>query len=497
MMYNRLTMSDFSFLLLYLIYGLAFFSMGLAIILEHGRGSDARLRFALRPLAAFAFWHGIHEWLEVFERLQLLPAQQTAPVLWVAIRLMILAFSFLSLATFGSLLLAYDEHRRRLSYLTPIALVAVWGLGLFAFRGTYQTGFESVAEAWTRYVLGVPAALLASAGLIAQQRAFRQQGMVRFGRDSLWAAVAFAWYGLVGQMFVRSSPLPLSNFLNQELFLRIFGFPVQIIRAFLAVIIAVFVIRFLRAFEYETQRHIEELQSARLDEARRREALRGELLRRVVGAQEAERQRIARELHDATGQALTAIGLGLRGAANASLRQDHTTLEKQLRQLENLTAVTLDELRHIIADLRPSHLDDLGLASTLRWYTKALQERVPFDIVLEINGEERPLEPTVRTALFRIAQEGLTNVLKYSGAARAWVRLNFGAHDVQLQIQDNGHGFDPFAQAAASRTAWGLLGMQERAQLLGGHFELRTAPGQGVLIQVTIPYDQPVNQEHS
>jgi signal transduction histidine kinase len=305
-------MSVGTYVLIFSIYGLAFYSMGLALLLEGRRGSDLRLRQALRPLAAFAFLHGIHEWIEAYDRLGLLPWQDTYSIVWDAIRLAILAFSFLSLAAFGAQLLASTEKQRRLSLLVPIVLAAIWGVGLLILQSllTASGGLFEAAEAWTRYVIAVPASLLAAAGLVAQQRAFRRAGMVRFGRDCLWAAIAFVWYGLVGQVFVRASPLPPSNIINQELFFQTFGFPIQVFRAAAAVVIAVAVIRVLRSFDVETQRRIAELQAAQLEEARRREELRGELLRRVVTAQEAERQRIAREPHDATGQSLTAIGLG-------------------------------------------------------------------------------------------------------------------------------------------------------------------------------------------
>jgi signal transduction histidine kinase len=139
---------------------------------------------------------------------------------------------------------------------------------------------------------------------------FRRVGMAGFGRDCLWAAIAFIWYGLAGQTFPHASPLPPSDVINQETFLQVFGFPIQVLRAAAAVVAAFFIMRVLRSFEAENQRKIAELQAARLEEAERREALRGEMLRNVVTAQEAERQRIARA-HDETGQALTAIGLGL------------------------------------------------------------------------------------------------------------------------------------------------------------------------------------------
>ena len=479
--------------LIYFVYGLAFFSMGLVAGIEGGRASDARLRHALRPLAVFGLTHGVHEWLEMFQRQGELPGQAVIGLGWDAARLALLSFSFLSLAAFGASLLSKSDEFRRYSMLVPVCLVTVWGVGVFVVRARVpaEAMVWAIAHVWTRYILAIPAALLAASGLVAQQRAFRRAGLLRFGRDSLWAAVAFTWYGLVGQLFAERTALSPSHLINQELFLRLFGFPVQLLRAAAALAAAVFVIRFLRAFEVEVQRQIASLQTARLEEAERREALRGELLRRVVAAQEAERQRIARELHDATGQALTALGLGLR-AVGANMDSEGGQAARDLRQLETLTNNSLDELRHLIADLRPSHLDDLGLAATIRWYAKEVQARTGLDVQVEIAGDTHPLSAPVRIALFRIAQEALTNVVKHSGAQRAWLRVWFGNEAVRLQVEDDGGGFDTHAERRTPRPAWGLLGMQERVTLLGGQFDLASEPGQGTRVQVLIPYQQEV-----
>jgi signal transduction histidine kinase len=334
--------------------------------------------------------------------------------------------------------------------------------------------------------------LLASAGLIAQQREFRQEGMAQFGRDSLWAAIAFAWYGLIGQLFTHASRLPPSNVVNQELFLEWFGFPVQLLRASAAIVAAIFIMRVLRAFEVEIQRQIAALQAARLEEAERREALRGEMLRRIVSAQEAERQRIARELHDETGQALTAIGLGLRGVAT-TLPPDGEKSLRNLMRLEGLVESSLVELQHLIADLRPSHLDDLGLAATLRWYAGEIQERVPLRVSVEVSGEACPLPTEVKTTLFRVVQEALTNVIKHAHAQNACVQLAFGERGVSVQVQDDGRGFVLEKLDPANRPSWGLIGMEERAALLGGQFSLDTKPGRGTRVEVYIPY--PANLE--
>ena len=483
--------------IIFFFYGLAFFSMGVAITLEVGRGTDERLRRALRPLAIFGLLHGTHEWLEMFELLKLLPGYSATPLAWESIRLALLALSFLSLAAFGASLLSRSPRAHRIGLLVPLGLAAVWGFGILILRGRIGVVSElwDAADVWTRYVLAIPSALLASAGLIAQQREFRRAGLARFGRDSLWAAVAFAWYGVIGQVFTRASPLPPSNVVNQALFFELFGFPIQLLRAVIAIVGAFFVIRFLRSSEVETKRHIAELQRERLQDAERREALRGELFGRVVAAQEAERQRIGRELHDETGQALTALGLGLRGVSSV-LRDDVDKAAKNMRQLEGLVAHSLTELQRLISDLRPSHLDDLGLASALRWYAGEVETRVPLKIGVKVDGEDRDLPAPVKTGLFRIAQEALTNVVKHANADNVEVSLIFETDGVQLDVSDDGCGFNPqILSMDLARPSWGLAGMEERAALFNGRFQLESGEGEGTRIRVIVPY-QDISEEY-
>lgn len=477
--------------LIYFVYGLAFFSMGLAITLEAGRGSDDRLRWALRPLAGFGLLHGAHEWIEMFELLKVLPLQDEAPLFWTSFRIGLLAFSFLLLAAFGASMLSPKKLMRRLAFLIPLGMATLWGVGILIVRERMSLGNElwDVADVWTRYFLAIPSALLASGGLISQQRAFQKVGMARFGQDSLWAAIAFIWYGVVGQSFTRTSQLFPSNFINHILFMELFGFPVQLLRALAAVVVAFFVIRFLRSFEVEIQRQLDELKEAQLSEAQRREEMRGELLKRVVLAQEAERQRVGRELHDETGQALTAIGLGLRGAGSA-LRQDADKAAQTLRQLEGMVSHSLTELQRLITDLRPSHLDDLGLGSTLRWYAGEMEIRAPLRVYVEITGDAYELPAEKKTGVFRVAQEALTNIVKHADAKHATVRLKYNPNCVTLEVQDDGSGFDMDVVAMdSSRPTWGLTGMRERAALLDGRFEVESEPGKGTQIIIMVPTD--------
>lgn len=486
------------FSLIYFFYGLAFFSMGLAILLELAHGSDERLRHAFRPLAVFGFLHGAHEWIEMWELQGILPGQYTYAALWGGVDLAILTFSFLSLAAFGVFLIAKSDQAQRYSLLVPLGMIALWGFGMLLISGRFplEEDLIHVAHTWTRYILAVPASLLACAGLIVQQREFRRAGMGQFGRDSLWAAIAFLWYGLAGQTFSVESPLPPSNVLNEEMFFQLFGFPVQLLRAISAVLAAYFIIRVLRSFEVETRRRIAELQKARLEEAQRREALRGEMLRRIVAAQESERQRIARELHDETGQALTAIGLGLRGVS-ASLENDKQKSSTNLHQLEQLVEHSLSELQRLISDLRPSHLDDLGLGAAIRWYAGEIEKRLPLKVKVVVRDEKSDLSSEMKTTLFRITQEALTNVIKHSAANNAKVNLVYPAEGVSLEIIDDGIGFIPESVGPFSRPSWGLIGMRERANLLGGSCEITSLPGSGTRVEVFIPYNGSTKEKNN
>jgi len=482
-------MDSLSIVLIFFPYGLAFFSMGIILTFERGRSIDPHLQHALRPLAVFGLIHGVHEWLEMFQKLELIPFLELNNHLWSAFRISLLTFSFLSLTAFGVFSIFRNRRNRRLSMLVPILLSAIWGFGFLFLRGRYGLSdtLWSVGDVWTRYVIAIPGSLLASVGLISQQRAFRKAGMEGFGRDSMWAAISFVWYGVIGQLFVHQSPLPPSNIINQDLFINIFGFPVQLLRAVAAVSVAIFVTRFLRSFEVERQNQLDDIQAGRLKEAQRRDVLRGEFLKRVVEAQEAERKRIARELHDATGQALTALGLGLRGISS-TLPDVADDAIVNLLQLESLAVKTLDELRLFISDLRPSHLDDLGLRSAIRWYIGEMVDRVPFQITVEFPSTSCDLPTSIKTALFRVIQEALTNTIKHAQAENVRIVLEYRKNgDVRLEVEDDGKGFNPKRIQMMQEPTWGLLGMQERTILCGGDFSLHTAPGEGTIIQVTIP----------
>ena len=204
-------------------------------------------------------------------------------------------------------------------------------------------------------------------------------------------------------------------------------------------------------------------------------------LRRVVEAQELERRRLSRELHDETGQALTSILLGLR-ALDESLESD--TARTATAELRELVVATLQDVRQLAVELRPSALDDFGLVAALEHLTASFQEQtgIQVDFVAAL-GEGR-LPGEVETALYRIVQEALTNVVKHAHAQRVSIALTRMQHSVKAVVEDDGMGFDP---EHTREGGFGVVGMQERLSLLGGRLHVESSAGAGTTIAADVP----------
>jgi signal transduction histidine kinase len=214
-----------------------------------------------------------------------------------------------------------------------------------------------------------------------------------------------------------------------------------------------------------------------------REQLRLQLLEKVISAQEEERQRIARELHDETGQALTSLLVRLK-TLDQTCREP--ALHQQVDELRQLVGQALDNVRNLARELRPSVLDDLGLAAALERYVQDYQSHHPIQVDLMMVGlaEER-LTPAVETALYRIVQESLTNIARHAQAQTASVLLERRGDRVRAIIEDDGLGFDP--RQASNGDHLGLYGMRERAELLQGKMTIESEPGQGTSVFVEVP----------
>ena len=213
---------------------------------------------------------------------------------------------------------------------------------------------------------------------------------------------------------------------------------------------------------------------------------------RVIYAQEEERRRIARELHDDTGQTLTLLLVRLKLLENGA---GDEARQVEIAELRALVSAAIDRVRRLALDLRPPALDHLGLAASLRSLVRQLKETTPLAISLELPEGQIALSSEQAIAVYRIIQEALTNILKHADARQAWVKLAQQNGQLTIQIQDDGRGFKPLAlergrKQDADGRGLGLFGMEERAHLAGGRVRVESKPGQGTTVLVTIPGGQ-------
>ncbi|MCE7938483.1 MAG: HAMP domain-containing protein [Chloroflexi bacterium CFX6] len=227
---------------------------------------------------------------------------------------------------------------------------------------------------------------------------------------------------------------------------------------------------------------------------REKEAARAHLLKSVIDAQEAERKRVARQLHDELAQSLTGLVMNL-DAAQAALGvkgEPGTTpgrLVDQLTRTREIVAQVLEQTRHLILELRPTMLDDLGLVSALRWYAEKLLAPLGAIVTFQAVGDPRRLSPALETAAFRIGQEAINNVALHSRATKVQVQLVWDDDRIALEVSDNGRGFDVarVRHGGDPTAGLGLLGMQERAEMFAGRVEVYSGAGRGTTVRAWLP----------
>jgi two-component system sensor histidine kinase UhpB len=217
-----------------------------------------------------------------------------------------------------------------------------------------------------------------------------------------------------------------------------------------------------------------------LDEASRLRAS------QIIQAQEQERQRIARELHDETSQVLTSLLISLTLLEESVETQE---ARERIADTRALAHSTLRAIRNLSIDLRPSALDDLGLLPALRWYVKEYQKKCSINVEFHATGFKERLPAEMETALYRIVQECLTNTAKHANASRVTITLKEETNRVYARITDDGQGFDYEAllKTPGQERGLGLAGMNERAVLLDGTLNIHSTPERGTIIEVSIP----------
>ncbi len=218
----------------------------------------------------------------------------------------------------------------------------------------------------------------------------------------------------------------------------------------------------------------------------------GQLLRGTISAQEEERRRLARELHDETAQTLAALSISLDRARDALGGAPPATLER-VNEARAISTRLLAETRRLIMGLRPAVLDDMGLLPAIRWYADTALADAGVEVSVEADPSMPRLPPHMEVALFRIAQEAMTNVAKHAAARHARIDVHLNGSDVTVRISDDGRGFDvagALGHDGPDDESVGLVGMQERVRLLNGRLEITSEPGRGTTVLVSAPVEE-------
>jgi len=474
----------------YFIYGLSFFTMGLAVLLEVGRIPMLAETRVLRPLAVFGILHGLHEWLEMF----ILPWQslgQNYPLLPLS-RIVLLAVSFTSLIAYGVRVLQAPYRLQRADVVVGVGVLTLYTAILIHSGNTPWSApdtWAGNADVLARYLLAMPGGLLAALALREQSREWPDRDRPLAASLAL-AGGGFFIYAL-SQIFVGQADFTLSAYLTTDFFKHTAGIPVQTLRGVMAATVAIGIIRAIHFVEKKRQQQLITAQEERLaaleklqQELEKRRKMRRELLRHTVLAQEEERSRIARELHDETAQVLTAASLNMATLKGIlpDLPQAHDLIDKS----QELCRSMARGLHRLVHDLRPAQLDDLGLVPSLHFLVDEARRLSGLKINLRVNGTTKRTDPLVETVLFRITQEAITNITRHASTDRADIRIGFTNNQISLEIEDYGVGFASH-ETPIFGGGCGLAGMRERAESVGGDILIESQPDGGTRIEVVIP----------
>ena len=210
---------------------------------------------------------------------------------------------------------------------------------------------------------------------------------------------------------------------------------------------------------------------------------------KIILAQEEERKRMAREIHDGPAQSLANLVLRTEIAERMLVKQEFQLVQEELMELKSQVRSGLEEIRKIIFNLRPMALDDLGLVPTLRKFVQDFEEKTKIRAVFETSGRELRMPSAMEAAVYRLVQEAFSNALKHASPTYVSLEMTFFPKRILIVIQDNGVGFDVEQTMARSKTSshYGLIGMHERVELLNGKIDIESARGQGTKITISIP----------
>lgn len=457
--------------IIYFSYGLVFFIMGLVVALQSRQSSRLELARSLNWLAAFGILHGLNEWGDLFIPIQATYLSPPFVNLLYVIQLVLLALSFMFLFTFGVSLLKPAGKLKWLSAAPTFLLVAWVFVTFFILTPMYQndtTTWHHISNALARYFIAFPGGLLAAYGL----RAHAKQRIQPLGVRSIYNALRLAGlslgvYAILGGLIPPPIPFWPGNVINRETFGAWIGIPPLAFRALVGLILAVATIRALEVFDLESKRRIEELE-------------RGSLLN-------AERERLARDLHDGALQKVYTAGLLVRSVAKQL--DPGTEISNRIEQSVTALNEAVTDLRN---NLKTLHAGTMASVESLSELLHQVAADPHYTSMVNIKLEtslfsESSLSPLRSGHIMGIVGEAMSNILRHAQARSVLIRAQESDGQLRITIKDDGVGY-----IAGSNAGYGLQNMRDRARLLNGALEINSVAGKGTTVTLEIPWmDQP------
>ncbi|HVM70755.1 MAG TPA: ATP-binding protein [Anaerolineales bacterium] len=450
--------------IIYFIYGLVFFVLGLAITLQSRHSSRLDLARNLTWLAAFGFLHGFNEWGDLFIPIQAAYLSPKIITVLNYVHLLLLASSFACLFEFGAALLESLKPQKWLHILAA-SLFSAWGI--IVFLPLHQeisdfTTWFNTSGALARYFIGLPGGLLAAYAL----RKHTLQRIAPFNvpqivRAMQAAGITMALYALAAGLIVAPVNFFPGNWVNTDTFTHYLIVPPQLIRALLGLVMAATTIRVLEIFDVETSRQIESMKEQQMLAD--------------------ERERIARELHDGTIQKVYTAGLLVRSAQN--LAEAETPLAGRLATAVGVLDDAIGDLRQNLSELHTPLQSDEPLRSKLEKLVNDPRFRSLVDVTLDLDLPGSDTLPPERCAhVLAIVQETLSNIIRHARARHVTVSASRRGKNLQLAIQDDGIGIP-----ADNTEGHGLRNMRDRAALLHGRLGIEKLE-KGTRMTLDIPW---------
>jgi len=447
-------------------YGLVFFVLGFAIILQARQSSRLDLARSLRWLAAFGITHAFNEWGDLFIPIQSSYLSQPVVQMLKVIQLVLLAISFACLFEFGVAVLR-PLGRARWLHGFPAGILFAWTLVIFFVvlpvlpepAAWYRT-----SNALARYFIGFPGGLLAAYGL----RVHTLQRIKPLNVPIIVSTLRVAGFSLgIYACLSGLIPPPVSffpgNVLNTQTFMAWVGVPATVFRSLVSLVISVTVIRALEIFDVETERRIEALEQ-----------------QQIINA---DHERLARELHDGAIQKVYTAGLLVESAAR--LAEHQSELGSRLERAAGVLNDAIVDLRHNLAEL---HSETQPTAEPLPKLLEHLAKDPHYNSLVNINleselGDEHILSPLRTSHVLAIVNEALANIVRHAHAQNVKINAQDLNHMLKIAIRDDGIGLSPQAQ-----TGYGLRNMRDRARLLNGKIDFASPSGKGTLVTLEVPW---------